>query len=222
MRRYTVVVVDDHPLVLLGVSSLLEGCPNVAALFTATNSSELFTMLNGTRIDAVITDFSMPGGTYGDGLKMLRRLRQHYPEIKILVLTTLDHPGLIAAIARIPVDGIVQKSGGLKELPEAITRVMRGHRYFGDRVRERFDDAGMDVDTACGPPLTPKELEVLRMLFGGNSVTEIAKLTHRSAKTISNQKQSAMRKLGCSCDAELYQLEEVSRLVQCAPSLSEK
>jgi two-component system capsular synthesis response regulator RcsB len=214
MRRYTVVVVDDHPLVLLGVTSVLQGYHFVETLSTATNSNELFAILEQARIDIVVTDFSMPGGTYGDGLKMLRRLRHHYPNIKVLVLTTLDHPGLLVAIARIPVDGILQKSGGLKELPDAIVRVMRGHRYFGDRVRRFFDNTCMDITPECGPVLTPKELEVLRMLFCGRSVTQIAQLTHRSAKTISNQKQSAMRKLGCTCDAELYQLEEIGRLVQ--------
>jgi two-component system capsular synthesis response regulator RcsB len=204
------------------VTSLLRESPNIAKFSTATHSGELFATLDREAIDVVVTDFSMPGGTYGDGLKMLRRLRHHYPEVKVLVLTTLDHPGLIVAIARVPVDGILQKSGGLKELPDAILRVMRGHRYFGDRVRRLFDDACMDVTPECAPALTPKELEVLRMLFCGNSVTQIAHLTHRSAKTISNQKQSAMRKLGCTCDAELYQLQEVGRLVRSLPPTTEK
>lgn len=207
-----ILLADDHPIVRWGLKSCLEKHLELSVVAQASNSTELFEALAQQHIDVVITDYTMPGGKYQDGIVMLDRLRRCYPDIKVIVLTLLRNPALLARIADAPVDAILNKEGEIGEIALAVSRVKAGFRYFGSTVTTALEKMDMSLGGQPTVSLSPRELEVLRMFLQGMPMKSIAEETFRSIKTISNQKQSAMRKMGCANDAELFQLHALGGL----------
>lgn len=206
--RYKIILADDHPVVRSGVKMALGDFDVVAE---ASDSTGLFEALEKHAADVVITDYAMPGGKYQDGAVMLERLRRLYPHVKIIVLTLLKNPAILATIAASSVDGILNKEGETREISSAIIRVMGGMRYHGASVQLALESADLGYQRES-IPLSVREIEVLRLFLGGKGMTQIAEEMRRSIKTVSNQKQSALRKLGCANDAELFQLKAVNGL----------
>jgi two-component system capsular synthesis response regulator RcsB len=101
--------------------------------------------------------------------------------------------------------GLVDKTSSMEELPLAIQTVHRGLPYVSHTLKERIDAIGTKtVDDVGTKPLSPREIEVLRLLGSGQTVKEIALQLHKSVSTISRQKGDAMLKLGLKGDAELF------------------
>lgn len=130
VRQVKLVLADDHPVVLLGVQSLLQGLSNVNLVGTAANSTELFAILNSQQVDMVLTDYAMPGGAFGDGMEMLSRLKSRFPKVTLIVLTVLTNPALLSKIVQLGVHGLLNKSSDLNEIPLAIKRVGNGYKYL--------------------------------------------------------------------------------------------
>jgi two-component system capsular synthesis response regulator RcsB len=206
-NRITVVIADDHPVVLSGVKAAVEVAPDVSVAGLATTPEALFDCLRKFAPDIVMTDYSMPGGGTNDGLRMITRIKREYPSVRIIVFTVLDNPGLLRQLMRVPVSGLLSKTTDLNEIPIAVQQVFRGITFISRQARTLL---GTDSSTGMARPvgqdaLSAREREVVRMYLKGLSVQEIARSVNRSAKTISNQKQAAMRKLGLSTDIELLQ-----------------
>ncbi|MCY0388962.1 response regulator transcription factor [Robbsia sp. Bb-Pol-6] len=206
-----IVLADDHPIVRWGVWALLEKCPGLSVVAQAADSTELFDVLETHPVELVITDYAMPGGKFQDGVVMFERLRRFYPDLKIIVLTVLKNPAILARIKASPVDAILNKEGSLDDISRAIASVAAGQRYLGASVIAALADADAARQRRL-LALSMREIEILRMFLDGMPMTRIAEATHRSIKTVSNQKQSALRKLGCANDLELFQLKALTGL----------
>lgn len=206
-----IVLADDHPIVRWGVGTLLEKCPGLSVVAQAADSTELFAILETQPAELVITDYAMPGGKFQDGIVMFERLKRCYPDLKIIVLTVLKNPAILARIKAGPVDAILNKEGSLDDICRAIASVTSGQRYLGASVIAALADADAARQQRI-LALSMREIEILRMYLDGMPMTRIAAATHRSIKTVSNQKQSALRKLGCTNDMELFQLKALTGL----------
>lgn len=210
---YRVIVADDHPIVLKGIGLALarDGLARVVA--EAGSPEALRAALASTPCDALITDFSMPG-TEHDGLAMLGDVRAHYPQLPIMVITTIANPALYREILSIGVLGLVGKSGDARDIRGALREILANHVYLGASVQAVLGvEQGAAVDTSGRlTDLSPRELEILRLFAAGNSVTDIARTTGRGLSTISQQKSSAMRKLRLASDTEVFEYIERLRL----------
>lgn len=204
MRRTRVVVADDHPVFLLGVRYALEGFDDIALVAQARQSTELVEALRRAPADVVVTDLSMPGGRYGDGLAMIGYLRRHFPVLKIVVLTMLGNGALIQRLFEVGIEAVVGKCDDLSHVGLAVRHAMGGARYIGPSLRAAMD--------ARAQVLSPREMEVVRLFASGLSVSEIGVRLNRSIKTISSQKGSALRKLGLTRDIELIDYAHVNGL----------
>ena len=110
MPKIKVVLADDHPIVLMGVSELIERNERYEIVGQAQTSTELIEQLQRLRPDIVVTDYSMPGDeTYGDGVKLIEYLIRHFPEVKILVLTMLTNNLILSRLYDLGVGGIILK-----------------------------------------------------------------------------------------------------------------
>jgi two-component system capsular synthesis response regulator RcsB len=203
-RQTKLLIADDHPVVLLGIKSILQTLPNMTLVGAAENSTDMFTMLEREAIDVVLTDYAMPGGDFGDGMVMLERLRARFPDVRIIVLTVLTNPALLSKIMQLQVHGLLSKGSDFNEIPLALQRVADGMTYFSRDLQAGMaaQNSGPGIDKIT--LLSKRELEVLRMFVGGMSVQAIAGHLRRSSKTVSNQKRMAMLKLACANDAELF------------------
>ncbi|GAB3629795.1 Transcriptional regulatory protein RcsB [Pandoraea terrae] len=206
-----ILIADDHPIVAQTLREMLSPDPGFHVYPPVVDSTDLFKALETQSVDVLITDYTMPGGVFGDGLGMVKRVRRLYPDIKIIVFTAMEQPAIIHALNDSGVLGVLTKCDDVREITVAVERVRRGMRYLGGRAEQILDDQARRKPQSRRP-LSPKEMEVLRMYLCGHNVSEIAETLRRSAKTINNQKRMAMAKLGCRNDMELFQLHASSPL----------
>lgn len=202
MNRLRIILADDHPVVRSGLRALLETSANAEVVAEAATPAALFEALARVQADLLLTDFIMPGGDGVDGLAMLSRLRVHWPQLPVVVLTMAGNANVLQSILGTGVRGLLDKSDALPELTLAIATVAHGRSFLGSRVRAALDAA---VLAEAGPAtLSRRETEVLRLFASGMTVSEIACHLNRSIKTVSHQKVGAMAKLGLRSDLEIY------------------
>ncbi|WP_330147672.1 response regulator transcription factor [Shewanella oncorhynchi] len=201
---FKIILADDHPIILTGVRSLMaEMQPSCDIVAEANNVSELWRTLEQHECDLLITDFSMPNDDNVDGMAMIKQLRRKYPNLPIIVLTQVHNLGVLQALLQIGIQGLLLKKSVIAELEKTVKKVLLGSIYIGETVRELLNEQGIN-QYAIPVELSLKEIEVVRLLANGMSVTQVASYLHRSVKTISTQKTNAMQKLGLKSDSELF------------------
>ncbi|MDD2060402.1 response regulator [Pseudomonas sp. GD03860] len=205
-RDLRIVLADDHPIFRIGLRAVLQQIPGVRVVAEAGSPQQLMAHLQCLECDILVTDFMMPVEQQNDGLKLLEQVRRHFPQLPILVVTMLNNAGLFRAMLALGVKGLLSKASLAQELPQAIRGLPRGKTYLATSVEQLLlQDGGLGDDRLCArQALSPRELEVSRLLAAGHTVNEIAVLLNRSKKTVSTQKISAMRKLGVANDAALF------------------
>jgi two-component system capsular synthesis response regulator RcsB len=204
-----IILADDHPVVLMGIRALLEDHgEGLRVVGEAVDARGLHDLLEQERCDLLITDYCMPGAMPGkgegeDGLMLLHALRRQYPDMRIIVLTMVGNAALIRGMLAVGVDGVVNKTALSRELLLAVRAVLQDRDYLCERTQAAL---GMSGPAVVEPArLSRREAEVVRLFASGMSVTQIAERLHRSVKTVSKQKNDAIRKLGLAGDAQLYE-----------------
>lgn len=205
-RPLRIVLADDHPIFRIGLQAVLEQIPGVSVIAQAGSPDELVAHLQAQECDVLVTDFMMPVEHQNDGLKLLEYIRRHFPQLPIMVVTMLNNAGLFRAMLSLGVHGLLSKASLADELPRAIASLRQGKTYLAASVQHLLLQDGVVREDmiAVQEHLSPKELEVTRLLAAGHTVSQIAALLNRSKQTVSTQKISAMRKLGVANDAALY------------------
>lgn len=209
-----VVVADDHPVILFGAEHALLKFPGIQVVARARQSTELVKALQTTPCDVLVTDLAMPGGQYGDGLPLIGYLRRNYPQIPIVVLTMLENAALLKRLGELGVIAVVHKSDDLSHIGLAVQHVHRNLEYMSPQVKIALDSLRMNSGGKSEEViLSKRELEVVRLFVSGMSIKEISEKLNRSIKTISTQKNTAMRKLGLDRDSELFQYAQSNGLL---------
>lgn len=219
---WQIAVLDDHPLIGKAMQYRLaqESQLDLAGAFA--QRQQLMSFLQRHPIDILVLDY-MLGEDQLDGLQMVKQLRLHYPQLKILVSSAVEKPAIVQLLLKAGVQGFVGKSHDQEVLIDAIHQICRGKRFltpdmmleldkFQESDREMHDyltprQAGDDI-TLLLRELSPREIEVIRCYLDGLSITQIAGKYARSRKTISGQKQTALRKLGLRSDLELFKYKQ--------------
>jgi two-component system capsular synthesis response regulator RcsB len=203
------VLADDHPALLAGISYKLSSLPYLQLVGTARDSTEIIELLTSTPCDILVTDYAMPGGKFGDGISLLSFLRRRFPALNIIVFTMLDNPAITQEMSNLGVKAVLSKGDDLNHLVAAIDAVRNGAAYFSPGALAARTRAGLDAAKPTGTnALTTREAEVVRLFVAGRTIKEIAEQLHRSKQTVSAQKMSAMRKLGIERDAELFRFAQ--------------
>lgn len=201
MNNLNVIIADDHPIVLFGIRKSLEHIEWVNVVGEFEDSTTLINTLSKLDADVLITDLSMPGDKYGDGITLIKYIKRHYPQLSIIVLTMNNNPAILSAVLELDIEGIVLKQGAPTDLPKALAALQEGKKFTPESVSKLLEK--ISASGYGDKRLSPKESEVLRLFAEGFLVTEIAKKLNRSIKTISSQKKSAMMKLGVENDIAL-------------------
>lgn len=205
MRRLKLLIADDHPVVLFGLKQILSSRTEYELVGQAHQAGELLRLIAQHSPDVLITDYDMPGdAVHGDGLRLISYLRRQFPDLKIIILTVVQSQVIIAKLWSLGVLAVLSKMDDMSEILAALRAVQDNRRYSGPAfeasrpARAKGPSAADRIHT-----LTMKELEILRHLMSGSTVTVVAATLQRSVKTVSAQKMSAMRKLDVSSDHEL-------------------
>ncbi|MDE2368574.1 MAG: response regulator transcription factor [Burkholderiales bacterium] len=197
-----VLIVDDHDIVRLGVRHLL-GEPT--QVHEAANLADARALLAREPFRLLILDLGL-----GDefSLTVLPQIRRDHPELKIIVLTSMAEELYAERALRAGADGYVMKTELAQTLAAAVTAVLAGDVHVSPRLRSTLlrRVAGGPAAAAAGPELSPREIEVLRLVGQGRSTREIAELLNRSVKTIETHKQALKDKLGAESPAMLIKI----------------
>ncbi|MNP14673.1 Transcriptional regulatory protein RcsB [compost metagenome] len=114
MNNMNVIIADDHPIVLFGIRKSLEQIEWVNVVGEFEDSTALINNLPKLDAHVLITDLSMPGDKYGDGITLIKYIKRHFPSISIIVLTMNNNPAILSAVLELDIEGIVLKQGARK------------------------------------------------------------------------------------------------------------
>jgi two-component system capsular synthesis response regulator RcsB len=202
-KKIHVVVADDHHCIRAGVRYLLRERPNIEIVGEATDTLTLEQLLDVRACDVLVSDIGMPGlGGDANAVPLLRRLLRRRPHPQVVVLTMVRRANMLSGLRSIGVTGIVDKRDAAATLIDAIEAVADGRIHLSEQVRAVLD-AARAMPPLRGGAMSACEWEVFQLYARGLAVHEIAERLHRSGKTISTQKRSAMRKLGLETEGDL-------------------
>lgn len=209
--RPRVLIADDHPLMLGGLSKLLE--PDFEVVAAVKDGRELLEAAERLRPDLVITDISMP---LVDGLKATRRLQKTVPGARVLVLSIHDDPSWVRAAFEAGARGYLTKISAPEEIGTAVREVLKGLFYVSPVVTRGVVDVAKKpaARRPAAPPappappavkeaLTPRELDTVRLVGQGLSNKEIAQYLGVSVATVRTHLNKAYDKLGSASRVEL-------------------
>ncbi|MGR3892894.1 response regulator [Pseudomonas sp. 1176_21] len=204
MHKITVVIADDHPIVLFGVRELIKSDPRFEVVGEAGSSTELINVLHDKQPQILITDYNMPESSqYGDGLRLITYLTRNFPALRVLVLTMVSNSLILTRLYNLGVAGVIDKRTVNEELLRALEALSQNRIYkLTPANRNSVIDNGYQIDERMAS-LSTREVEILRLFVAGMSLRDIAINQNRSPKTISTQKIAAMRKLDVRSDQEL-------------------
>nr|WP_232434536.1 IS5 family transposase [Burkholderia ubonensis] len=202
-QKIQVVLADDHPFVITGLLEALARYRNVKVISTADSSTALIKILDVHECDVLVTDYVMPGGTHGDGVSLIRFLRERFPTTRIVLLSVVHEPAVVRSLLALGVRCMLSKADPSHHLIAAIHGAFANEQYFSPKMEAIVNQIEMNRPAPRNGGLTTREWEVVRLYVAGHGITEISKMFARSKQTISAQKASAMRKLGIESDVDL-------------------
>jgi len=196
-----IMLVDDHPIVRRGVSEILARAFPQATIQEVGTGTGAMGLARSQSWDIVILDLTLPDGSGVDVLKRIREMQARLP-VLILSMHTADQFARRAIAAG--ASGYLTKDTADEELVAAVTRLVRGGKYFGPQVLEHVL-AGLyaDGDERPHERLSDREYEVLRMIGSGKTVSEIAAALVLSVKTVSTYRARVLEKMDMRTNAEL-------------------
>ncbi|WP_086965584.1 response regulator transcription factor [Caballeronia glebae] len=201
------VLADDHPFVLLGMRAIFSAADGLEVVGEANSASTLLAELAIKRCDVLVTDFAMPepGMDANDGLRLIRRVRQDFANICIVVLTSVSNVAILRSILNAGAMSLVNKAEPIELVATAVRHASVGRRFVSASFVAALAEAGTETEFASeGPNLSLREIEVVRLFAKGHSISEIAQELDRDVRTISRQKREAMNKLGVRNDPGLF------------------
>lgn len=215
--KIRVIVADDHPAIIEGIKQSIT-VSTIDLMDTARNSTRIIQLLDKGIADVLVTDYAMPGGEFGDGLPLFEFILRRYPDIKIVVMTMMDNPGVLRTLIALGVRCIISKSDDASHLIPAIHIASSGGQYFSPTVNATVQTLDkFQIEDRKNITLSKRESEVIRLYVSGMKINDIAIQLHRSKQTVSSQKNSAMKKLGVASDADLFKyVLEVGLVPSCS------
>ena len=203
----SVLIVDDHQMFREGIRKRLEAEPDICIVGEAASAEEAYAKVQETRPAIVILDIRLPNVS---GIELARRLRQQWPELKILVLSGYDFDQYIRALARIGIDGYILKDSSQESLVGAIREIASGGVVLppkiASKVMRHYSTLYASMGIGLLGELTIREIEVLELMQQGLRNTEIARRLSISPRTVEAHVGSIMSKLGAKSRTEAIRI----------------
>jgi len=196
-----VLIVDDQTVVREGLAAILGTDPEIEVVGLAGNGQQALELVPKVQPDVVLMDLKMP---VLNGVQATRRLRQQYPLVRVLVLTTYAADEWVMDAIAAGAAGYLLKDTRRAELLEAIKGTAQGRAYLDPSIAGRVMERAVSQHSPPGPtsppaePLTEREQQILALLARGYSNPEIAQRLHLARGTVRNYVSAILQKLGAS------------------------
>lgn len=202
--KVRILLADDHAVVREGLRMVLDAQPDLEVVAEATNGSEAIGIALKQHVDLAILDIAMPSVT---GLHAAREVKRSRPEIRILVLSMYENEQYLYEALKAGASGYVAKTVADRDLVEACRAAMRGEPFLypgamSALIRDYLHRARNDQPVR-EDPLTPRELEVVKLVAEGYSTRQIAQTMIISGKTVERHRANILEKLGMQDRVEL-------------------
>lgn len=201
MNDLSVMIADDHPLIVEGLTSALSRFGlNVSG--TAHEAAKVVDTFTAVRPDVLVLDLRFGEGEVG-GLEVLRELLEHQPDARVVIYTQFDQDAVVREAYKAGAKAFITKNTQPALLAEAIREAHGGRTYFLPDIASRLALLSVRGDESPLARLQPRETEVFRLMAQGMTNAEIAERMDLSVKTISTTSQTIKDKLGIERPADI-------------------
>lgn len=196
MAKTRILLADDHPLFLDGLVSLLRREPDFEIIATAPNGKDAVDAATQLSPDVCILDVNMP---VQDGIETVKQIRARGLNAKIIMLTTYNDLEFIRALVNLHISGYVLKNSTGDELVNAVRKVTEGKTSFSPEVQQLLAEDlinGTKTVDAAKITLTPREIDIVRLLAKEMTNEKIAEELFISYRTVETHRKNIMQKTG--------------------------
>ena len=204
-----VFIVDDHPVVIEGIHSLLQNEKDIEWAGQAMNAQSCLGFFVNNTADVVLMDISMPGM---DGVELCSVMKEKYPGIFILGLSTFNQGLYIKKMMENGASGYILKNSSKEELLKAIDTVNKGNIFFSGEAGEALKDYQKSSANQL-PELSPREKEILELIAEGYTNPQIAEKIFLSSFTVDSHRKNLLAKLNVKNTASLIKLAVENKLI---------
>jgi len=208
-KPITVLIVDDHPMVIEGLKTLLSDNERVHVKTFFTNGKDTLAFLEKETVDVILLDVNLPDI---NGVEMVTKILNKRATINILGLSTYSEPSIINQMIKNGVKGYLLKNATSDELVNAITQAHNGNFYFGSEVQKILADS-VTNDHKDLPKLTRREKHILSLIAEGKTTNIIAEELFISPLTVETHRRNLMQKLEVSNAASLIKIAVERKLI---------
>ena len=199
-----VLLADDHTLVRAGIRRLIESHADIEVIGEARNGEEALELAALKHPDVALLDLEMPGMS---GLEVAAELRDHYPEIAVVIMSMHDDEAHVRAALDRGVRGFIVKEAAPAELEIALRAAFGGQTFLSPKVSARMIQPASQRRSETGiNALSPRQREILTLLGQGKATKEIAADLDISVKTVETHRARMMEVLGVRRSGELVRL----------------
>ena len=205
-----ILLAEDHNIVRNGIKSLLEKQDGLDVIAEANNGLEVLELIeNGMEVDLVLSDLNMPGL---GGMDLIGQLKKVAPEVKVLILSMLDHENYVIKAVSSGASGYILKNVCEEEMVFAIRHIMAGNIYVCSDITEKMlsvlstmpDPSAREIRSDID--LSKRESEILLLIAEGLTNNEIAEKLFTSRRTVEGHRQNLLEKIGARNTASLIRL----------------
>jgi DNA-binding NarL/FixJ family response regulator len=201
-----VYLIDDHPLLVQGVSELINVEPDLRVVGSTGDWTVALKQIPELKPDVVILDVTL---ARANGIEVLKNLRVHFPDLRVLMLSMHDENLYAMRSIRAGAQGYIMKVSATEEVVAAIRQILRGDIYLSTRIAKQtmMSLVGRRKEAGASPlhDLSDRELEVFQMVGDGLTTRQIAERLHLSVKTIETHKAHVKEKLHLETATQLTQ-----------------
>ncbi|WP_276166350.1 response regulator [Zobellia alginiliquefaciens] len=204
-----ILIVDDHPMVIEGLKTLLSDDERVSVKTHFINGTDTLSYLEKDTADVILLDVNLPDI---NGVEMVTKILNIRATVGIIGLSTYSEPSIINQMIRNGVKGYLLKNATADELVNAISQVHQGNFYFGSEVQKILADS-VSQDSNNLPKLTRREKHILTLIADGKTTNNIAEELFISPLTVETHRRNLMQKLEVSNAASLVKVAVEKKLI---------
>lgn len=201
----TIGIVDDHGIVLQGVSNMFAPKKEFSVRLAINNLTEAGKALEEEQPQVLFLDINIKGD---DGLDALKIYKKKYPAMKVIMLTSFEETALVKTAIRNGADGYLLKDASEQDFLAAIDTVLKGEQYIQKSMQDLMlkEAMGQKKDNSYIPKLTRREKEILQLIIDEKTTQEIADTLFLSVSTVETHRMNLISKLGVKNVAGLVKL----------------